>query len=86
MAGTESYFRLKFNEKNPVIIGMWIRAPGGAAWMQKRRVDSRWFFSDNRCLRYRVVQEGCYMSCWHRACRGVEKEGVLAFAFLEVNQ
>jgi len=38
--------RLKFNQKNPMIIGMWTRAPGGAAWMQKKHVDSKWFFSE----------------------------------------
>jgi hypothetical protein len=30
-----------------MIIGMWTRAPGGATWMQKRHVDSKWFFSDS---------------------------------------
>ena len=46
-----------------MILGMWTRAPGGAAWMQKKHVDSKWFFSHNRCLRCRIVQEGDLAIC-----------------------
>ena len=45
----------------------------------ERRVNSKWFFSDSRCLRCRVVQEGdlAVSGIGIGRRRGVEKGGTL---------
>jgi hypothetical protein len=53
-----------------MIVGMWTKAPGGAAWTQKRHVGSKWFF---------LITDVSDVKLF-----GKEKSYNLAFAFLEV--
>jgi hypothetical protein len=64
--------KLNFNEKTPMIVGMWTKAPGGAAWTQKRHVGSKWFF---------LITDVSDVKLF-----GKEKSYNLAFAFLEIDQ
>jgi len=56
--------------------------------MLRQLLTLKWFFSDSRGLRYRVVQEGDLAICRVSIGRaeGWKKECRLVFAFLGVNQ